>query len=314
MSPSSSSSDVVVAVAAVHVRRRHLHIFHHLLELLQQRLRRVLGAALRQVLEPIDHVLQVALAHHLGIGIERPRQLLIIFQLLRQSLHVAGHRLAQLVHQLLDLVVAGAARERLLQRGFGVAQRVLRVGHVAVLDGDRHLPEPRRHVAQFVVGFGAHQLPEDRAQPEIDAGLRREFLRRDGERIERGDDLRPRIGVHRQIAPLFDQRPRQGLDEDALRQAERQRIALADIAALVMGDERHRHFGAGPGMVGEILDGLADAVPGSRLRQHQRKLRRAVERMRRRRRRRAGRGRLILAREGGLGLGDAVIVLEPIGQ
>ncbi len=52
----------VVHVVAVLVRRRHLQIFHHLLELLQKLLRRVLGAVARQVLEAIEHALQIPLA------------------------------------------------------------------------------------------------------------------------------------------------------------------------------------------------------------------------------------------------------------
>ncbi len=187
----------------------------------------------------------------------------------------------------------------------------LGVGNVAVLDADRHLPQPRGHLAQIVVGLGAHQRPEDRAQPEIDAGVGRELFRRHGERIERGGDQRPRAGIEREIAALLDQRPRQRLGEDALGQAERERLALALVAAFVAGDERHHHFGAGPRMIGQILDGLADAVFGARLRQHQREIRRPVERVRARRCCLAGSD---FARECRLRFGHAVIVFEPVGQ
>ena len=47
----------------------HLQIFHHLLELLQQLSRGVLGAVARKVLQPIHHVLQVALAEHRASGL-----------------------------------------------------------------------------------------------------------------------------------------------------------------------------------------------------------------------------------------------------
>ena len=79
-------------------------------------------------------------------------------------------------------------------------------------------------------------------------------------RVKRGGDERPRAGIKRQIAPLLDQRARQRLGKNALGQAERERLALAFVAGLVAGDKRHRHFGPGPGMVGDILDGLAGAV------------------------------------------------------
>ena len=208
--------------------------------------------------------------------------------------------------------VAGAAFERLAQRLLGVAQGGLRVGNVAVLDADRHRPQPRRHVAQIVVGLGAHQRPEDRAQSEINAGVGREFFRRHGQRIERGEDERPRARIEREIAPLLDQRPRQRLGENALGQAERERLALAFVAAFVAGDQRHHHFGAGPGMVGQILDGLPDAVLGARLRQDQREIGRPVERMRALRA--LACRNIVLARKSRLRLGHPVIVLEPVGQ
>jgi hypothetical protein len=184
------------------------------------------------------------------------------------------------------------------------------VGNAAVLDANRHRPQPRRHVAQIVVGLGVNERPEDRAQAEIDAGIGRELFRRHGQRVERGDDQRTGPSIEREIASLFDQRPRQRLGEHALGQAERERLAFALVAALVAGDQRHHHVGAGPGMIGQILDGLADTFPGARLRQDQREIRRPIERMR------TGvfccRG--VLAGKYRLRLGHPIIVLEAIGQ
>ena len=178
---------IVVAAA---VGRGHLQIIHHLLELGQKLLCGVTRAAARHVLEPVEHVLQIALAQHPRIRIERAIALRIVAQLLRQRLHVAVHRLAQLVHQLLDFLIAGAVLQRLAQRVLGVAQRGLRVGHVAVFDVDRHRPQPLGDIAQRIVVVGAHQLPVDRAQPQIGAGVRHEFVRRKRERIERGEHER----------------------------------------------------------------------------------------------------------------------------
>ena len=300
----------VAEVVAVHIRRRHLQVLHHLLELLQKLTGRILGAVARQVLQPVEHVLEILRAHRAGVAVERPGKLLIVLLLLAHRLHVAIHRGAQLVHELLEVLLAGAALERLAQRLLGVAQRRLRVGNVAVLEADRHRPQPPDDVAQIVVGLGANQRPEDRAQPEIDAGVGRELLRRHRQRVERGDDERSRIGVEREIAPLLDQRLRQRLGEDALGQAQRERLALALVAALVAGDERHHHFGAGPGMIGQILDGLADAVAGARLRQDQREIGRAEQRTPAL----ALCRRLVLAHKGRLRLGHPVIVFDAVGQ
>ena len=130
----------VAEVVAVHVRRRHLQIFHHLLELLQQLTRGILGAVARQVLQPVEHALEVLRAQRAGIAVERTGELLLVLQLLLHRLQIAIHGGAQLIHQLLDFLIAGAAFERLAQRLLGVAQTGLGVGNVAVLDADRHLP------------------------------------------------------------------------------------------------------------------------------------------------------------------------------
>ena len=168
----------IVVVVAVLARRRHLQILHHLLELLQKLACGVLGAAAGEIFQPIEHALEVALAQDARIAIERTRELLIVPQLLLHRLHEAIHRRTQLIHQLLDFLIAGAALERLPQRLLGVAQTGLRVGNVAVFDADRHLPQPRGDFAQIVVALGADQRPEDRTQTEIDAGVGREFFRR----------------------------------------------------------------------------------------------------------------------------------------
>ena len=64
-------------------------------------------------------------------------------------------------------------------------------------------------------------------------------LRRDGERIERGQHQRLGVGIERQIAALLDQRARQRLDEEALRQRHLARLAAAFVAGLVARDQRH---------------------------------------------------------------------------
>ena len=235
----------------------------------------------------------------------------LFLHLLLHRLHEAIHRRAQLIHQRLELFVAGAAFERLAQRLLGVAQRGLRVGNVAVLDEDRHLPQPRRHVAQVVVGLGAHEIPEDRAQAEIDAGLRRELLRRDGERVERGDDVRLRVGIEREIAALLDQRLRQRLGEDALaagaartaRSCPRCRPRRGRSSVIVTSAPAQgwsvRSLMVWPTPFRVRACGSTSAKSGG-----------AVERMRLV----AGGGLAFLAREGRLRFGHAVIVLELVGR
>ena len=263
-----------VAVAGL-AGLRHLQVFQHLLQLFEQLPGRILVAGARQPLHAVDHVLEILLAQHLGVGIERPRQLLrIVAQLFGELAQEIVQRRAQILGELLDLLVAGAAFQRLLERLLRGAQRLVDVGDVAVLDGDGERPQAGDDLAHGVVGAGGLQLPRDAVEAEIMAGFRREQFRRDHQRIERGIDLRVLVGVERQNAALLDQRPRQRFGEQPLRQPHVERLALALIAGLVLCRQRQRDVGAGIGIFAEILDGLADAVAGPRIRQHQRKLRR----------------------------------------
>ncbi len=299
-------------VAAGLAGLRHLQIFQHLLQLLEQLLGRILVAGTRQALHAVDHVLEVLLAQYLGIGIERPRQLLGIVALLFGELaDEIIQRRAQVFGELLDLLVAGAAFQRLLERVLRGAQRLVDIGDVAVLDGDGERPQAGDHRAHRVVGAGGLELARDAVEAEILAGLGHEQLRRDHQRFERRIDLAVLIGVERQDAALLDQRARQWLGEQPLRQPHVERLALALIAGLVFRRQCQRHVGAGVRILAEILDGLADAVAGPRIRQHQRELRRLEQRPRRRG---IFCGVAGARDETRLRFGDAVVVLDLVGH
>ncbi len=139
---------------------RHLQVFQHLLQLLEQLLGGILVAGARQPLHALDHVVEVLLAQHPGIGIERPRQCLrIVAQLLGELAHEIIQRRAQILGELLDLFVAGAAFQRLLERVLRGAQRLVDIGDVAVLDGDGERPQAGDDLAQGIVGAGGLELP-----------------------------------------------------------------------------------------------------------------------------------------------------------
>ncbi len=208
------------------------------------------------------------------------RELRIVAHLLGELAHVIVHRLAQVLRQLLDLLVGRAAVERLLQRVLRRAQRLVDIGDIAVLDGDGERPHAGDHRAQRIVGVRGLELAGDRAQAEILPGLRHEQFGRDQERIERGEHVAIAVGVERQDAALLDQRPRQGLGEQPLRQPRLERLALALIAGLVLCGQRQRDVGAGIGIFAQILHGLAYAVAGAGVRQRQREFRRLEQRPR----------------------------------
>ena len=107
---------VVHVVAALLARPGHLQVLQHLLQLFEQLLRGVLGAGARELLEPVDHALEILRPQHAGILVERAGELLrILAHLLGERLHEIVERRAQFVGQLLDLFVGGAALQRLAQ-------------------------------------------------------------------------------------------------------------------------------------------------------------------------------------------------------
>ena len=198
----------------------------------------------------------------------------IVAQLFGELTHEIIQRRAQVLGELLDLFVAGAAFQRLLERFLRGTQGLVDIGNVAILDGDGERPQAGDDLAHGVVGAGGLELPRDAVQAEILAGFRHEQFRRDHQRIERRIDLRVLIGVERQNAALLDQRPRQGFGEQPLRKPHVEWLAAALIAGLVLRRQGQGDVGAGIGILAEILDGLPDAIARPRIRKHQRKLRR----------------------------------------
>ena len=248
--------------------------FEHLLQLLQQLTRSILRAGARHLLETIDHAAQILRAQLTRIGIERSGELLrVLAQLLGQRLQELVERGAQLVGELLDLLVGRAAFQRLAQRFLGCAQRLLGIGDAAVLEIYGHVPQARHHIAQLVVAVGTRELPEDRAQAEIDVALHLETLGRERERLEHGQHAGLGIAVERERAPLLDECARHRLGERPFGQPQFEWRALALVTGLVTGGQHHRDVDAGPGMLGQILGALPDPVLGARLRQHQREIR-----------------------------------------
>ena len=258
---------------------RHLQVLEHLLELLEQLLGGLLVAGARQPLHPLDHVVEILLAHYPGVGVERPSQLLrIVAQLFGELAHEFVERSPQVLGQLLDLFIAGAAFQRLLQRVLRRAQCFVDIGDVAVLDHHGERPQAGDNFAQRRVIPGGIQLPRDAVETEILAGLGCKQFGRDHQGVQRGIDVPVLIGIERQNPALLDQRPRQRLGEQPFRKPHVKRFTAALIAGLVLGRQRQRDVGAGIGILAEILYSLADAITGTRIWKHQRKLRRVEQR------------------------------------
>ncbi len=216
------------------------------------------------------------------------------------------------IHQLLDLFVGGAALQRLAQRILRRAQRLFGFRDVAVLEHHRHRPQPRHHVAQAVVVLGARELPVDRAQPEIDVGLRREALRRDAS-ARRARSARWSLALASSASMRRCSISARGSGLANGRSGSRISCGAgaALVVGLVAGDQRHGHVDAGPGMLGQILGGLADARCGCApaAAPAGNSARRTADAPACRRAARCG-----LAFEGRLRVDHAVVVLELVGQ
>ena len=233
----------------------------------------------------------------------------LLLGVLRHLVGEALGGLAQVLHQLLDLLVARAALERLAQSLLGGAQVALGLRGVAVLDLLGHRPQKGGDVEQIRVAARVSEGRVRLLEAEIDIRRRVEQFRRDAEAVERRlDALGRMVRVEDQIAPLFDERARQRIVERPLRKRDFDRRARAALARHALRAQRHQNVRAGPRMFGKIDRGarVADAVDG-------------------RRRFEAGLGRLSQAsrrglfgvvrkREIGARAGDPIAVVEPVGE
>jgi hypothetical protein len=235
-------------------------------------------AGLRQVLDLVEHAFEIALAHLLPGLRHVLRHVRIALRALGEFAQEFVHRLAQLLHEPVDLLVAGTVLERLLQRLLRLAQPSLGSGQVAFLDGQRHLPEIIGDLAQLVVAFRQLQPRAPAHDAEIVRGVVERVLGAERDRVDQLDDVALAVGVKRKDAPELDDRLGQRIAERAFRQHEGLHLAACLLAGAVGRLQRQLHCRTGPDMLGQITrrfrcSGLAAAAW-----QRQRHFRRLVER------------------------------------
>ena len=149
MSPSSSSFFIIIwpRSASFFDICPDLQPLQQVAQLAQHLLGLVARAVLRHVLEVLHHALEVLLGKLLVLLVETLGRVLVL-GVLRQLLDVLAQRVAQLLHQAVDLGVGRALLQRLGELVLRVAQRPLRVRQVAVLDAQRELPQAVGHALQ----------------------------------------------------------------------------------------------------------------------------------------------------------------------
>ena len=136
--------------------------------------------------------------------------LIAALRIARQLLHVARHRLAQLVHKGADLLVRSTALQRILKLILQAAQLLGGIGQIAVFDGERHIPHEVLRGLESGIVLLLGKAVIQRAQREIIAVIVLvELIGPKAERIERGLYARTRLlAIHRQSLALLDERLR----------------------------------------------------------------------------------------------------------
>jgi hypothetical protein len=174
------------------VRSGGLQVLQDVAQLVEEPLGLGHVAALHHLLDLVQHPIQIVLADRAV----RAALVRIVLRVLLVALHALGelaqelvHRGAQFLGQALRLLLVGAALQRFAQPLLRGAQLALGLGQIAVLDLNRHGPEPFGNLGEIGVRSCAAQPLGGDAQPHEDAPLRREALGRDQQRIE--PDLHP---------------------------------------------------------------------------------------------------------------------------
>ena len=253
--------------------------FQHLAQLTQHFLGRLARSLPRHVLQVLQHALEVFRTHDL-VGVHALRhRLLVLLGLPRQLLHELGQRLAKLLHQSGNFLVGGAFFQSLRQLILDIPQPPLSIGQAtAIFDPKRDVPELIHRATQCVATAVLGQTIVDGSQAEINVTIVDEAVRLHGQRIERAHDERTIARILDQLAALFDNRLGKRIPELALRQDDLDRLALADVAAVILGDQRHADLHAGPRMSADFMKtrclGFLGVMAWQPQRQHGRPLQR----------------------------------------
>jgi hypothetical protein len=146
------------------------HVLQHLLQRVQHLLRFGHAAFLHQLLDPAQHLLEVGHRHLGALALVGLVGVVARLRVLGKLAHVIVHRLAQLLHELCDFLVAGALPHGLAQAFLRLAEPFQRVVEIAFFQEQRGVPEDFGHLVARVLGnaVDARFQPPDRgAQLQI---------------------------------------------------------------------------------------------------------------------------------------------------
>ena len=248
----------------------HAHVFQHLHQAGQQFHGLLGGTGAQQFLDHRQKIFQILWRNHLRIGWHLLHLALHGLGVLCHLVHVARHRLTQPVHQLLDFFLGGAALDRVHQGFLRGAQRFGGVGQVAFLQRHGHVPHEAHGAEAFLLASDVGEAVFQRAQSEVIGKIVLvENLRSDRQRVHcLFGPPAARIAADGDILALFDQRARQRMGEDALRQIHDLGFAARHLPGCVVRHQGDAYLRSGIDMCGKITrNGLLDLARIRRRRQ-----------------------------------------------
>ena len=224
-------------LAALHAAG--LQVVHHLLQLRQELLGLLALARTGEVLDLVHHAFQILLAQHVLHVVRQARHLPgVLHGLLGHLLQEIVHRLAQLLHQALDLRIRGVVLQRFGERALRIAQALLGERQVAVFEAERDLPEIVGGITQHVVVARQRHALARGPQKQVMGRVADRLFRRRHQRVGEIDGARQLVGVEGEGAALLDDGPRQRIGEIPLGQPGDDRLAAALLAGAVRRHER----------------------------------------------------------------------------
>ena len=234
-----------------------LHVVHEIAQLLHQGLRFRSAALFHQLLQLVQHLLQLVLGHlhRLAVGLVRLVRVLRVF--LRLLLHVIVQSLTHFLHQAVNLSRTGAIADCCVQPVLRTFHRFERRGQGAVFDHQGNLPQLLCDIiARFEVERGRDgvEFPDRHAQAQIGFGVGHEAFGFVGDGFQHLDHPRGIAAVPQQIAAHFHQCSGERFKEPAAGQDHMQRLGGGLLTGGIGGGEGERHGQVGHEVFGQIID------------------------------------------------------------
>src|SRR5690606_2497047 len=113
-------------------------------------------------------------------------------------------RLAQLIHEPLDFLVARAFLQRFRQIFLRLAQATLGLGEIAILEAKGGVPELIDDALEAIAALVAHEPPVGATQADVGAVVREKALGLGGDRVEAYEHLITIARILDEVTPLLD--------------------------------------------------------------------------------------------------------------